>query len=332
METKYSDYSIQIEELRNKMNEYGAQGIPFLFTINFELTEALFIENPTNQSNILFCTPKHSNKLDCKIETKSTKPLKAYPISYEEYKKGFDITINGLKRGDSFLTNLTVKTPIETDWSLKDIFIRSSAPYCLYVPERFVCFSPERFVHIKDGYISTNPMKGTINADVPNAKEIILADPKETAEHNTIVDLLRNDISMVADKVHVKRFRYIDQIKTNERNILQVSSEIVGQLNKDYLCNLGNIIIPLLPAGSISGAPKDATLQIIREAENEPRGFYSGIFGYFDGTELDSAVIIRYIEENNGEKFFRSGGGITAKSNPKSEYNEVIEKIYLPFS
>lgn len=332
METKLSDYSIQIEELRDKMNGYGARGIPFLFAINFELTEALFIENPTDQSEILFHTPKHSNRPNCNIETKNAKSLKVYPISYEEYKKGFDITINGLKRGDSFLTNLTVKTPIETDWSLKDIFMRSTAPYCLYVPNQFVCFSPERFVYIRDGYISTNPMKGTINANLPKAKEFILADPKETAEHNTIVDLLRNDISIVAEKVHVKRFRYIDHIETNERNILQVSSEIVGQLNEDYLSNLGDIIMPLLPAGSISGAPKNATLRIIKQAENEPRGFYSGIFGYFDGAELDSAVIIRYIEENNGNKFFRSGGGITAKSNPKSEYNEVIEKIYLPFS
>lgn len=331
METKFSDYSIRIEELKNKMNEYGALGIPFLFAINFELTETLFIENPTDQNNILFHTPKYSNQPKSNIQTEKAKLLKAYPISYNEYKKRFDITIKGLKRGDSFLTNLTVKTPIETDYSLKEIFLQSSAPYCLYVPNRFVCFSPERFIHIKDGYISTNPMKGTINADLPNAAEIILADAKETAEHNTIVDLLRNDISMVAEKVHVKRFRYIDHIKTNERNILQVSSEIVGQLNKDYLSYLGDIIIPLLPAGSISGAPKDATLQIIRQAENEPRGFYSGIFGYFDGTELDSAVIIRYIEEDNGKKIFRSGGGITAKSNPESEYNEVIEKIYLPF-
>jgi para-aminobenzoate synthetase component 1 len=174
-------------------------------------------------------------------------------------------------------------------------------------------------------------MKGTINAGIPDAEEIILSDEKETAEHNTIVDLLRNDLGMVAENITVKRFRYINKIITPQRELLQVSSEITGKLPANYLSELGDIVCKMLPAGSVSGAPKQSTLEIIRKTEREPRGYYTGVFGYFDGEELDSAVMIRFIEEHNGKKYFRSGGGITAFSDPQKEYNEVIEKIYLPF-
>ncbi len=87
----------------------------------------------------------------------------------------------------------------------------------------------------------------------------------------------------------------------------------------------------MLPAGSVCGAPKTSTVKIIKQAEVIPRGYYTGIFGYFDGHSLDSAVMIRFIEERNGRKYFRSGGGITVLSEPQAEYNEVMEKIYLPY-
>ena len=209
--------------------------------------------------------------------------------------------------------------------------MRAEAPYLLYVPGRFVCFSPERFVRIAGGRIATNPMKGTINASVPDARQTILNDPKETAEHNTVVDLLRNDLSIHADRVHVERFRYIDRIATRRGDILQVSSEIAGRLPAGYEARMGDILFDMLPAGSVSGAPKSSTLRIIREAEGESRGYYTGVFGYFDGQTLDSAVLIRFIEEEQGRMYFRSGGGITAYSDCRSEYEEVIEKVYLPF-
>ena len=87
----------------------------------------------------------------------------------------------------------------------------------------------------------------------------------------------------------------------------------------------------MLPAGSVSGAPKTATIHLIHKAEQEQkRGFYTGVFGYYDGERLDSGVLIRYIEKVQGKFYFRSGGGITVNSNCLSEYNETIEKIYLP--
>jgi para-aminobenzoate synthetase component 1 len=175
-------------------------------------------------------------------------------------------------------------------------------------------------------------MKGTIDASLPDAEEQIMNDPKEKAEHFTIVDLIRNDLSRIAEQVEVRQFRYIDRVETNGKTLLQVSSEIAGQLPANFRNSLGDNLFSMLPAGSISGAPKDSTLSIIRSVEIDNRGFYTGIFGIFDGTNLDSAVIIRYIEQRVDGKYFRSGGGITSLSNAENEYQELIDKIYVPFT
>ena len=232
--------------------------------------------------------------------------------------------------GNSYLTNLTYPTKINTNLSLDEIYHFSEAKYKLKYKENFVCFSPERFVKIENHHIFSNPMKGTIDASIPNAKQIILDDEKEAAEHATIVDLIRNDLSLVADNVEVTKYRYIDKLKTNDKTLLQVSSEIRGDLKVDFHENIGTIFDKLLPAGSICGAPKKKTIDIILEAENYDRKFYTGIFGVFDGENLDSAVMIRFIENDKNELFFKSGGGITAKSNAKAEYEELIQKVYVP--
>ena len=313
--------------VRELMNRCGARRRPFLFAVNFEMTEGLFAENPLACSSVGFSVNGVGNREGMAGKSGSGAALlEARPMEFAEYARRFGTVRRGLLRGDSFLTNLTVRTPVVSGLSLEEIFMRAEAPYLLYVPGRFVCFSPERFVRI-----ATNPMKGTINASVPDARQTILNDPKETAEHNTVVDLLRNDLSIHADRVHVERFRYIDRIATRRGDILQVSSEIAGRLPAGYEARMGDILFDMLPAGSVSGAPKSSTLRIIREAEGEPRGYYTGVFGYFDGQTLDSAVLIRFIEEEQGRMYFRSGGGITAYSDCRSEYEEVIEKVYLPF-
>jgi para-aminobenzoate synthetase component I len=257
--------------------------------------------------------------------------LEKYPISFSEYQHSFGIAHRGLLRGDSFLTNLTKPTPIKINLSLQEIFQRSQAKYQLYFKDKFVLFSPEIFVQIQNDIISSHPMKGTISADIPDAENVILNNKKEFAEHTTIVDLIRNDISIVAEKVWVERFRYISKIHTHEGDLLQVSSEICGQLPQNYQENIGTILTKLLPAGSICGAPKPQTLAIIKEAENYDRGYYTGVFGMFDGQNLDSAVMIRFIEKQaDGSLIFKSGGGITASSDVVSEYQEMINKVYLP--
>ena len=311
------------------MNEAGRAKTPFLFGLDFELGEGFFIEKPLQQSEILFDIDGVMNGAEKAEETPFC--FSAFPEDSSRYARRFSRVMDGLRSGNSFLTNLTIRTPVKTGLSLKEIFLRSRAKYRLYVPGRFVCFSPERFVQIKDGKIFSHPMKGTIDASVENAAETILNDYKEKAEHYTIVDLIRNDISRIATGVKVNRFRYIDKVETNNGPILQVSSEIEGTLPDDYLENIGTLFFELLPAGSVSGAPKDATIGIIREAEQEPRGFYTGVAGYFDGTNLDSCVLIRYIEQAKEGFYFRSGGGITVNSECEKEYAEAVRKVYLPF-
>lgn len=316
--------------VKELMNVAGSARKSFLFAVDFELERGLFIESPLNQQDVLFDVAGKTN-IKIPVILDEERFFHRYPVTEEEYERRFQIAREGLLRGDSFLLNLTVSTGIEMGWTLEDIFFRSNSPYRLYVPDCFVCFSPEIFVKIIDGKISSFPMKGTISASIPNAEQVILEDYKETAEHNTIVDLIRNDLNQVAEDVNVKRFRYMNYLDTSNGKIIQVSSEVIGQLPDDYCAHLGDIIFRLLPAGSISGAPKSATLDIITRAEGERRGFYTGVFGYFDGQALDSAVMIRFIEEREGKFYFRSGGGITVNSNVRDEYKEVLEKVYLPF-
>ena len=157
----------------------------------------------------------------------------------------------------------------------------------------------ERFIRIHGDSISATPMKGTIDARIPGAHRLLSSDLKEDAEHNTIVDLIRNDLSVVASKVRVKRFKYIEKLITNQGELMQMSSEITGKLQKQHSPRPGDILFKLLPAGSICGAPKRKTVEIIRKVEGHERGYYTGIFGHFDGTCLDSAVAIRYIEQQD---------------------------------
>jgi para-aminobenzoate synthetase component I len=315
-----------------KMNDLGSQGKPFLFVIDYEMKQPIVLTlEEVEQEGIFYKINDKTNFSFGKSPFEKPLYLEKYPISFPEYLQPFDIVKQAMLRGDSFLTNLTKPTPIKVNLSLQEIFQRSRAKYQLYFKDKFVLFSPEIFVKIQDGIISSHPMKGTISADIPDAETVILNDKKEFAEHTTIVDLIRNDISMISEKVWVEKFRYISRIHTHEGDLLQVSSEICGKLPTDYQSQIGTLLFKLLPAGSICGAPKPQTLAIIKEAENYDRGYYTGVFGIFDGKNLDSSVMIRFIEkQEDGTLIFKSGGGVTVFSDARSEYQEMIDKVYLP--
>ena len=318
-----------MEVLAATISWHTRKSIPYLFAVDFEMNEAYFTDYPQQQQEILFRTPLMTN-MAAAMHIEKSVALTAQPMSFEDYKKGFNIVHQGLLYGNSYLTNYTTRTPIDCCLSIREIAMSSTAPFVLCIPNKFVCFSPERFVQIKDGFVTTHPMKGTIDAALPNAEQRLLADPKELAEHITVVDLLRNDIGIIADEVEVSRFRYLSRIETQHGAILQMSSAITGRLPSNAMSHLGELLLRLLPAGSICGAPKESTLKLIAEAENHSRGFYSGIFGVFDGQSFDSAVMIRFIEEDTHQQlYFHSGGGITVNSHAETEYNEMIQKIYL---
>ena len=310
----------------------GQEQVPFLFIIDFELKNPIVIPiEDLAGFPVLFDINGYRNFSHHTGGVEAVN-MEKKPITYRQYKKSYDIVSKNLKYGNSFLVNLTHKTEISINLDFPTIFFQSAAKYKLLYDDRFLVFSPETFITIKNGEIASFPMKGTIEKDLPNAEETILNDPKELAEHVTIVDLIRNDLSKVATGVKTKRFRYIDEIKTHQKNLLQVSSEITGRLAKNYPARIGDILISLLPAGSVSGAPKVKTMEIIKQSEQAERGFFTGIFGYFNGRDLDSGVMIRFMEKAGETCFFRSGGGITVNSNPKSEYREMIDKVYVPLA
>ena len=328
-------YHLTKEQAIEKMNEYGGNGTPFLFVIDFDMQKPIVLahdEIPNDEIRFNFNGIGNSGP---PLGPDSTPDFifSRFPIHYARYKRAFDLVRRNFVIGNTFLLNLTFPTPIITDMNFRKIFDLSNAKYRLYIRDHLVMFSPECFVRIEGDLISSYPMKGTIDAAVPNACQVILDDPKETAEHITIVDLTRNDIGMIANHVRVRRFRYIDTLVTSEKTLLQVSSEVCGLMRGDFRKTLGTLFFKMLPAGSISGAPKKKTVEIIKEAEGYDRGYYTGVCGWFDGENLDSAVMIRYIERaNNGVIEFKSGGGLTIYSDPVSEYQELIDKVYVPFS
>ena len=129
--------------------------------------------------------------------------------------------------------------------------------------------------------------------------------------------------------IKVDNFRYIDKIKAGNNELLQTSSKISGTLNRNWKNNIGNIITKLLPAGSITGTPKKSTVDILTNIEDYNRNYYTGIWGIFDGESLDSSVLIRFIENIDNSYYYKSGGGITIDSDCKTEYEEMLNKIYL---
>jgi para-aminobenzoate synthetase component 1 len=318
-----------ISEFESTLNEWGQQRVPFLFMVDFELQKPIVVKlADVNSHEILYNINGLTNGSQ---ETyKINASLIRKPISFQEYHQKFETVYRQLHYGDSYLTNLTIKTEVILQTSLKDLFYASQAKYKVLYKDQFLVFSPEIFVQIRGNTIYSYPMKGTIEATLDNAREIILNDKKELAEHVTIVDLIRNDISQIATQVKVTNFRYLDEISTNQKALLQVSSKIEGTLPESSLAALGTILLALLPAGSVSGAPKPKTIEIIRQAEQENRGYYTGVVGIFDGQNFDSGVMIRFIEHVDNKFFYRSGGGITTQSNCEAEYQEAIDKVYVP--
>jgi para-aminobenzoate synthetase component 1 len=313
------------------MDQLAAEKIPFLFILDFDLSNPMIVRLEdlagTSSDQIRFSFGDKGGSVNPPSQPIS---FSKFPVSFDRYKRGFDQVMQALKAGNSYLLNLCYSTRMEGLPSLEEIFDITRAPYKLYVPGQFVVFSPEQFVSISDGIIRTFPRKGTIDASIPNAEATLLADIKEQEEHATVVDLLRNDLSIVANKVTVNRYRFISAVQTQEKTLLQCSSEISGILDEQFLGKPGSIMHALLPAGSVTGAPKKKTVELITDIEPDPRGYYTGVFGVFDGTNLDSAVMIRMIEQRPDGYYYRSGGGITYRSIVEQEYQEMLDKVYVP--
>lgn len=309
-----------------KLNKLTNEKVPYIVISNFDGTALeVYTLQEAQKENIVFSI-SHDTKY-----TPHHLHLHKEPVSLQSYTKKFNQIIEHIKQGNTYLCNLTQPTKITTTATLDEIYQRTNATYKIKYKEKFVCFSPESFIQIdQNGKIATFPMKGTIDATLPNALEQILSNQKEMAEHIMVVDLLRNDLGIIANDVKVEKFRFPITVKTNQKTLLQISSKITAKLPNKWQNNFAELLLQLLPAGSITGTPKKKTTQIIKEVEGYERGYFTGVFGYFDGECFDSCVMIRFIEQTDKGFVYKSGGGITIDSDPLAEYNELLDKVYLP--
>lgn len=324
--------AVNASDAADEMDRLAASGIPFIFIVDAWAENWVVLDLPRASSvGILWNFEGRGTLADDRLPS-DTFRFNARTVSMETYRRAFDVIHRAQINGDSWLANLTFPTVLDTDLSQEQLVRCARAPFRLLASDHLAVFSPERFIRItQSGRISSFPMKGTIDASLPDAAEKLLTDEKEAAEHVTIVDLIRNDLGMVADRISVPRYRFLTEVKARGRHLLQLSSEVSGELGADWYHHAGTTLRRLLPAGSVTGAPKKRTAEIIREAEGYDRGWYTGVFGIFDGSSLDSAVMIRFVEKTaEGKLIYKSGGGITIYSDMESEYAELKAKIYAP--
>lgn len=188
--------------------------------------------------------------------------------------------------------------------------------------------SPETLVKLEDGILHTFPLAGTRprgknEAEDKALEEELLADEKELAEHNMLVDLGRNDLGRVSrfGSVQVEKLHSIERYS----HVMHIGSTVRGEIREGY--DALDAIGAVLPAGTLSGAPKIRACQLIGELENNKRGIYGGAIGYIDFTgNMDTCIAIRIAYKKNGRVFIRSGAGIVADSAPEKEYEECINK------
>jgi len=188
--------------------------------------------------------------------------------------------------------------------------------------------SPETLVKLENGILHTFPLAGTrprgkTPEEDNRLEQDLLNDPKELAEHNMLVDLGRNDIGKISKfgSVKVEKYHCIEKFS----HVMHIGSTVRGELRDDY--DALDAIDSILPAGTLSGAPKHKAYQLINDLENNKRGIYGGANGYIDFSgNLDTCIAIRIAYKKNGRVFIRSGAGIVADSIPKNEYKECINK------
>ena len=197
-----------------EINALAVSKTKFFVVIDFEKKRPLIFKenNLLSSYQIKFKIGNHTNYKKQKFKDKIKSYFEIIPFEFRSYKKIFEKVKSELRKGNTYLLNLTFSTQIKLKTSMERIFFDSKSNYKLYFKNSFLCFSPECFIKIKKNKIYSYPMKGTIRSDLKNAKKRILKDKKEIEEHSTIVDLIRNDMSFFAKNVKVNKFRFLKKL------------------------------------------------------------------------------------------------------------------------
>ena len=256
-------------------------------------------------------------------------------FSKEQYCDMVEKAKRHIHEGDIFQIVLSNRLCAEYEGSLLNTYrvLRTinPSPYMFYFSGTDVEIagaSPETLVKLEDGVLHTFPLAGTrprgkTDAEDKALEADLLADEKELAEHNMLVDLGRNDLGKISKfgSVEVEKLHSIERYS----HVMHIGSTVRGEIREEF--DGLDAVSAVLPAGTLSGAPKIRACQLIAELENNKRGIYGGAIGYIDFTgNLDTCIAIRIAYKKNGKVFVRSGAGIVADSVPEKEYQECINK------
>ena len=240
-----------------------------------------------------------------------------------------------IHEGDIFQIVLSNRLEADYEGSLLNTYrilrTLNPSPYMFYFSSadlEVAGASPETLVKLQDGVLHTFPLAGTrprgkTEEEDKRLEEDLLQDEKELAEHNMLVDLGRNDIGRISKfgSVKVEKYHQVERYS----HVMHIGSTVRGEIRDD--CDALDAVGSILPAGTLSGAPKIRACQLINDLENNKRGIYGGGIGYIDFTgNLDLCIAIRIAYKKNGKIFVRSGAGIVADSVPEKEYQECINK------
>ena len=253
----------------------------------------------------------------------------------EQYCKMVEKAKHYIHEGDIFQVVLSNRLEADIEGSLLDTYrvlrMTNPSPYMFYFSSddiEIAGASPETLVKLESGVLHTYPLAGTRprgkdDEEDERLEKELLSDEKERAEHNMLVDLGRNDIGKISKMGSVEVEHYMDILRYS--HVMHIGSTVKGTIREDK--DALDAIDSILPAGTLSGAPKLRACELICELENNKRGIYGGAIGYIDFTgNLDTCIGIRLAFAKNGKVFVRSGAGIVADSVPENEYQECINK------
>lgn len=256
-------------------------------------------------------------------------------ITKEEYKSNVEKAKEYIRNGDIFQVVLSQRFEVESEADPFDVYrcLRTTnpSPYLYFfdfVDYQIAGASPEMLVSVTNGIVTTKPIAGTVPRGTTKKEDDILVrqlmhDPKEQAEHTMLVDLGRNDVGKVSrfGTVRVDNFMSVEKYS----KVTHLVSDVQGELREDKTAL--DALMSILPAGTLSGAPKVRAMEIIDELENKKRGLYGGTVGYlaFDGN-IDTCIAIRTVLFKDGKGYVQAGAGIVADSEPEKEYEETKSK------
>jgi len=250
----------------------------------------------------------------------------------DSYKKGIRKTIEHICSGDIFQANITSRFSAryigDPYYLYKILRNKTPNPFFAFLDFEFpvISTSPERFFNIKNNIIRSNPIKGTMPStiDGQDQKSALMTSDKNRAENIMITDLVRNDIGRICEQHSVAVESECEVVKFN--NVYHMESVVRGKLKKDV--TLSNVLKSVFPAGSITGAPKIKSMEIINNTEPSKRGPYTGAIGVFGSYGwVDTCVAIRTLYFDKDRVYFHAGGGITASSDPDDEFQELKVKV-----